>query len=250
VLRTELTANAGGYDPRMQENVAYHKELENIASELKLKHKTVKSLESPSDVSTDVAVLFLLSVPETLKQSLLDSADLLIYTPRNEHFGIVPLEAMLNGVPVLAANEGGPLETVVEGETGWLRDVMNVSSWTEVMQKVISETRSDPEGLKKMGQAGRARVIDKFSQRKMALNLNQCLDELKTAKRPEIVNVFAVTAVAVVLFATVFGVILMFLLFYLLERDEKLEQLAKARQSLPSTSTLSASISSVMEREL
>jgi alpha-1,3/alpha-1,6-mannosyltransferase len=45
----------------------------------------------------------------------------LIYTPENEHFGIVPLEAMLAGIPVLATNTGGPLETIYDGRIGWLR---------------------------------------------------------------------------------------------------------------------------------
>lgn len=45
-----------------------------------------------------------------------------IYTPSNEHFGIVPLEAMLLGRPVLACNTGGPLETVIDQQTGFLCD--------------------------------------------------------------------------------------------------------------------------------
>jgi len=36
----------------------------------------------------------------------------LIYTPTNEHFGIVPLEAMYMEKPVIACNSGGPTETI------------------------------------------------------------------------------------------------------------------------------------------
>ena len=43
-----------------------------------------------------------------------------LYTPVGEHFGIVPLEAMAAGVPVIAMASGGPLETVKNGETGYL----------------------------------------------------------------------------------------------------------------------------------
>ena len=44
----------------------------------------------------------------------------MLYTPANEHFGIVPVEAMHLGCIVLACNSGGPLESISEGETGWV----------------------------------------------------------------------------------------------------------------------------------
>ena len=44
----------------------------------------------------------------------------LLYTPMEEHFGIVPLEAMSVGTPVIAVDSGGPKETVENKETGFL----------------------------------------------------------------------------------------------------------------------------------
>jgi hypothetical protein len=43
-----------------------------------------------------------------------------VYTPENEHFGLVPIEAMYSRRPVIAVSSGGPLETVVDGSTGFL----------------------------------------------------------------------------------------------------------------------------------
>ena len=102
---------------------------------------------------------------------LLNKASLLVYTPSNEHFGIVPLEAMLAGIPVLAAKSGGPLETVADGETGWLRPADDISQWTEVMRQVLFELPKDH--LTRMGQNGKRRVRDEFSHTKMASRLDE-----------------------------------------------------------------------------
>ncbi|CAL3962546.1 unnamed protein product [Diplocarpon coronariae] len=172
---------AGGYDNRVQENVVYHKELVKLAESLGLKTATTKTIVTALNVPEDIDILFLLSVPSTLKDILLKSARLLVYTPSNEHFGIVPLEAMLAGVPVLAANTGGPLETVVEGKTGWLCSPANTESWTAVMDNVLHNI-SDQE-IKRMGNAGTERVKNEFSDAKMAERLDQIITDMAHVPR-------------------------------------------------------------------
>jgi alpha-1,3/alpha-1,6-mannosyltransferase len=173
--------NLGGYDMRVQENVIYHQSLILLAESLGLKTATTKNIVTALSIPDNIDVLFLLSVPNTLKDSLLRSARLLIYTPANEHFGIVPLEAMLVGTPVLAANTGGPLETVVEGVTGWLRSPDEVEEWTAVMDKVLHKL-SEKE-LQKISQAGNQRVINEFSEEKMAARLDGMIEKMATVKR-------------------------------------------------------------------
>ncbi|KAI4284808.1 MAG: hypothetical protein L6R38_001144 [Xanthoria sp. 2 TBL-2021] len=162
---------AGGYDPRIEENVRYHQELVKLVEILGLRSATAKNVVTALNIPDDIEVLFLLSVPAQLKTMLLSAARLLVYTPTNEHFGIVPLEAMLAGVPVLAADSGGPLETVLEGQTGWLRSAEDVSQWTEVMQRVLHGLSE--EKLRTMGHAGKRWVKSEFSETKMADRLDE-----------------------------------------------------------------------------
>ena len=63
---------------------------------------------------------FLPSFTDQQRGELLQACRAVIYTPAHEHFGIVPLEAMAAGRPVIAVASGGPLETVKPQSTGLL----------------------------------------------------------------------------------------------------------------------------------
>lgn len=65
-------------------------------------------------------MIFLPSISTEEKESLLARCLCVIYTPTDEHFGIVPLEAMAAAKPVVACCSGGPVESVVDGVTGIL----------------------------------------------------------------------------------------------------------------------------------
>ncbi|KAL8906514.1 MAG: hypothetical protein Q9207_002000, partial [Kuettlingeria erythrocarpa] len=177
---------AGGYDPRVEENVRYHEELVKLAEELGVSAATTRNFVSALNIPDDIQVLFLLSVPAQLKTMLLSAARLLVYTPTNEHFGIVPLEAMLAGVPVLAADSGGPLETVLEGKTGWLRDAEDVEKWTEIMRRVLWGMRD--EELHVMGAEGKIWVQSEFSERKLATRLDEEIEDMLQAPRQEVLG--------------------------------------------------------------
>ncbi|KAI9886161.1 MAG: hypothetical protein M1823_002064 [Watsoniomyces obsoletus] len=177
---------AGGYDPRIHENVSYHLSLVQLAESLGLRIATTKTIVTALIVPKEVDVLFLLSVPASLKSMLLRTAKLLIYTPPDEHFGIVPLEAMLHGVPVLAANSGGPLESIVEGQTGWLRDVRDQEKWSEVMRWALDGRHE--EIFQAMGGNGPKRVREEFSQEKMAERLEGEMRRIRKSSRKGVVG--------------------------------------------------------------
>lgn len=250
VRKSALLVIAGGYDQRMSENVNTHSDLQQLADSLKLSHETHKSLADPSVVSNDTSILFLLSVPDSLKQSLLASADLLVYTPQNEHFGIVPLEAMLAQVPVLAANEGGPLETVVEGETGWLRDIRKPEEWTAVMSRILSS--SNPAELRSIGENGRKRVQAEFSKEQMALRLDQSLDQITNPpKQPSAIPDWLWMTVAVCGIAVGLSLFATWLLFLGLDMAKNKEEALRIRNAGESvTETIIAVTTQIVRNEL
>ena len=89
--------------------------------------------------------------------SLYANAYAVLYTPINEDFGIVPLEALASCKPVIAVNEGGPREVVVDGENGFL-----VNS-PEEMAARMEYLAAHPDEVEGMGRSGRRHVERNFS---------------------------------------------------------------------------------------
>jgi alpha-1,3/alpha-1,6-mannosyltransferase len=184
--KTARLVLAGGYDPRNPDNISYHADLVALANTHKLSNATAKTIPTALAIPDNVEVLFLLSIPSAFKETLLRNAKLLIYTPKNEHFGIVPVEAMQHGVPVLASNTGGPLETVIDGQTGWLRDADKPERWTGVMEKVLGGM--DEAQLQQMKTAGMQRVREQFGRDVMAGNLEGIVLEMLEEERTPFVE--------------------------------------------------------------
>jgi glycosyltransferase involved in cell wall biosynthesis len=65
-------------------------------------------------------IIFAGSVDDDQLKALLGNAVATLYIPRDEDFGMSPVESMAAGKPVVGAAEGGLLETIVPGETGIL----------------------------------------------------------------------------------------------------------------------------------
>lgn len=144
-------AVAGGYDERVVENKEHYMELRSLTEKLKMSEY----------------VTFVRSFTGKQKVSLLHSCRVLVYTPSNEHFGICPLEGMYLKRPVIAVNNGGPLETVQDGVTGFLCEPA-----AEAFSRVMERLYSDPVEAKTMGEAGRRHVIQNFSFRAFTEKLN------------------------------------------------------------------------------
>ncbi|MCK5633125.1 glycosyltransferase, partial [bacterium] len=63
-----------------------------------------------------------------------------ITTAKDEDFGLTPLEAMASGKPVIAPNEGGYKETIVDGVTGKLIDDINPEKLATTIKEIGKNT--------------------------------------------------------------------------------------------------------------
>jgi glycosyltransferase involved in cell wall biosynthesis len=100
-----------------------------------------------------------------------------LFTARNEDFGIVPLEAMAAGTPVLAVDNGGPRETVVHGTTGWLLPP-DPEPFAERMRAVLA----DPAAVDTMRPAARARS-EEFGWERLTRRVDEVMERLSASRR-------------------------------------------------------------------
>ncbi len=104
---------------------------------------------------------------EQLKKLYAEAAATLL--PGEEDFGLVPLESMACGTPTIALRAGGPLETIVEGETGMFFDEPTTESLAGIL-RAFKREQFDPEACR-----GQAR---KFSRKHFAEKIQQAVHEL------------------------------------------------------------------------
>lgn len=96
--------------------------------------------------------------------ALLRSADVVVCTPWYEPFGIVPLEAMACGVPVVVSSVGGLVDTVVDGMTGLHVPARSPRQLAHALRSLAEE----PERRKMLGRLGVERVRARYSWSRIA----------------------------------------------------------------------------------
>lgn len=78
---------------------------------------------------------FVGEVDQAKKAKLYQNAQAFIFSADQEDFGIVPVESMAYGCPVIAYRSGGVTETVVEGKTGVFFNNLTSKSCTDAIKK-------------------------------------------------------------------------------------------------------------------
>lgn len=93
------------------------------------------SLEQLSQKDRTSQIEFLGGVGDEELVKLYSGAKAVLYPVIDEDFGIVPIEAMAFGTPVIAHRSGGPTETIIENKTGVFFDDLKVASLKEAIQR-------------------------------------------------------------------------------------------------------------------
>jgi alpha-1,3/alpha-1,6-mannosyltransferase len=118
-------------------------------------------------------VTFIESPTAAEQAGWLERALVVVHTPEAEHLGLVPLEAMAAGRPVIAVNRGSPLETVVVGRTGLLSEP-TPDGFAAGIVRFIGE----PDLARRMGDAGRIHVQERFSRERFGDRLDAFVRQL------------------------------------------------------------------------
>ena len=103
-----------------------------------------------------------------------NSIDLLVSTSRLEAFGRTIIEAMAAEKPVVAVRAGGPEEIIIEGETGFLVSKGDI----EMLADSITKLLIDDKMAKRMGQAGKDVVKERFTSEIYVKNVQKIINSV------------------------------------------------------------------------
>ena len=150
-------------------NVKFHCNLvggEGDISSMKLNQKI-------NDLKLQNCVSYLGKKYSYEKHKIFQSSDIFVFPTCYETFGLVNIEAMMFGLPVISTNEGAIPEIVNNGETGFIVDKQNPEKLAEKINHLID----NPQKAILMGEKGRQFFLEKYTlevfERRLAHILNQ-----------------------------------------------------------------------------
>ena len=86
--------------------------------------------------------------------------DVLLHAPRLEAFGLVVIEAMATGLPIVASRVGGIPDLVRDGSTGFLADPETPESFASSLQRLLSDRKL----MASMGAEARRVALAEYSR--------------------------------------------------------------------------------------
>lgn len=117
---------------------------------------------------------------DALLAAALRDAQLFVLPSEYEAFGLVLLEALSQGTPVIASRVGGIPEFIEDGRAGLLVPPADVSALAEALLRLWS----DANGARAMGRYGREQVVPRYSWENVAAQVEQIYEEVLRAPNP------------------------------------------------------------------
>jgi glycosyltransferase involved in cell wall biosynthesis len=109
---------------------------------------------------------------------VIHSMDILVCPSKKEPFGLVLLEAMASGIPVISSDSGGPLEIIKDGENGLLFQTDNYNLLAEKIELLLG----NEELYRKLVVNGRTSVEKHFTQNIYVKNFEELYNEILNIK--------------------------------------------------------------------
>lgn len=125
-----------------------------FASEFRARHARAPFLDR---------VVFAGKVSDAELERHLAQCDIFVGPSRYESFGLVFIEAMMFGKPVVGCRVGGMKEIIEDGVTGLLAEPGDPAS----LRAALADLLARPERWADMGQAGRARFLAQYTREKL-----------------------------------------------------------------------------------
>jgi glycosyltransferase involved in cell wall biosynthesis len=116
-------------------------------------------------------------VPHSRVIDYLKAADAYVQPSRLEGLANATMEAMSTGLPVITTSACGQRELIEDGANGWLVAAGDACALGEAMQSLAA----DPDRAKRMGEAARRTIENRFNPRREAARLAEILRETALA---------------------------------------------------------------------
>ena len=121
-----------------------------------------------------------------------DAIDVLLLTSVNEGTPVSVIEALAAGRPVVATRVGGVSDVVRDGVDGFLVEVGDVES----LAARLAELAGDPELRARMGNAGRAHVIERYAVERLVDDVDRLYRALLAARGVDVPAPVGISRVA------------------------------------------------------
>jgi glycosyltransferase involved in cell wall biosynthesis len=110
-------------------------------------------------------------------KAYLSAMDIFCLPSLQQGLGVMMLEAMALGRPVIASGVGGVLSVIEDGRTGLIVPPSDSRSLAERMIELLT----NPDLARRLGEAGRQRIHDQFNEQRMLNDVIQLYNEVNTA---------------------------------------------------------------------